>query len=660
MHKRITDAVRSSAIVNALLAFIRSLYRTFLRSPYGKSTKVYDKTVGALEHSRLKEKFRPSLLRAAVARRFYNSKISRFYVAVEETLLRTTCQSYGMMIITYGCIAALFYFFYDRLTFIHVAYDVNVFFPVFTLCLPALVLLFFDKRLGAAVTESRLLHFILFELLLISPYRDESERKGISLGISCLLGALLGIVSVCVSPLYVLLPLLLCILFFIIIKSPEFSLAISVLLIPFSGYLPNGTLFLILTVLTGTLAYIIKLLMNKRTFSLSPLAIPVFLFMLLFLFGGIFSFGGTSSLLSGLASVVLLCGFFLAENLLSSETAFFRFCRLFAVVSFAVALLGILSYVLGYAPHEWLDDSLFGSISGRIDVLFDNANVLAMYLLLAAPVALSMAKARRNPSARFCYFIVFLTVSAALILTWSRGAWLGLLIALFVYCILSGSASAVAVILMGSCLPILLYLTSYVVTVFLPDLFTGAIGERFFSVFASLFSKDGTGADTSILYRRQIWQGAWYLLQQYGIGGIGVGREAFASKFPFNALAGTETAEHVHSLYLQLATELGIMGFVCILLLAALLFFNMLSHKKRSRHDVIRPLHIGVFTALLGALIMGLGDHIFYSPRVFCLFFLLAGAASALSRLGHIRAGEFALAAHDEAYHAQIEITVKK
>lgn len=669
MHKRITEAVRSSAIVCALLSFIRSIYRCFLRSPYGKSAKVYDKTARALDNSYFKpQQSEPSALRAAVARRFYSGKISRLFGALEERLLRTTCQSYGMMILSCGCIAALFYFFRDRLSTVPISYDIGTLIPVFVLCLPALVLLFFDKPLGTALNESRLFHFLLFELLSISPYRDESEKRGIPLGFSFLLGIFIGILAILVSPLYTFSAILITVLFLVIVKSPEFSLSLAVILIPFSGYIPNGTHFLVLTVLTGALSYVIKLLMNKRTFTLSPLGLLVFLFMLLYLFGGIFSFGGRQSLLMGLSAVALLCGFFLAENLLSSETTFFRFCRLFSIVSFIVVLVGIVSYLSGSAPHEWLDDSMFKDIPGRISVMFGNANVLAMYLVLAAPISLSMAGARKKNAARFGYFIVFLSVVAALVLTWSRGAWIGLVIAFLVYCLLSGSVSTVAVILAGSCLPILFYLVSYVVTALLPDLdipfFAGLVESRFSSVFQFLFaatpSGDAVAIDSSVSYRLQIWRSTAALLRDHGIGGIGVGNTAFAAIFPQYALSGSEAADHTHSLYLQLVTELGVMGGVCILLFAALLFSSMLSHKKLFRHDPMRTLHMGVFAALLGALVMGLGDDIFYSPRLFCLFFILAGVAAALTRLGHIRLGERAMAAHDEAYHAQVEITVKK
>ena len=387
--------------------------------------------------------------------------------------------------------------------------------------------------------------------------------------------------------------------------------------------------------------------MNKRTFSLSPLDLPVILLAILYLFGGIFSYGGKESLLSGFAAVALLGAFFLAENLLSNEAALHRFCRLFSVVSFFVALLGILSYLSGTALHEWLDDSMFKDIPGRISVLFDNANILAAYLLPAAPVALAMAGSQRSGAARLGYLLIFLAVSAALLVTWSRGAWLGILVALLVYCLLSGGASPVFVILFGVGLPFVPY--------FLPE----TVIQRFFSALAPILNSGVT--DSSISYRMQIWRGTAALLRDHGIGGIGVGNDAFASVYPQYALSGSETAVHTHSLYLQLLTELGVMGGVAILLLGALLFFGVLSHKRLERRDAMRTLHIGIFTAILGVLVMGLGDDVFYSPRIFCLVFLLAGVASALTKLGHIRATERSFAVmHDESYHAQTEISVKK
>ena len=85
-----------------------------------------------------------------------------------------------------------------------------------------------------------------------------------------------------------------------------------------------------------------------------------------------------------------------------------------------VSLYGIYEYVFGLTETIWQDTEMFENISGRVVSTFGNPNVLAEYLLLTIPIALSLVFAAKKGWEKFSYFSVFGIAMICIVLTWSR------------------------------------------------------------------------------------------------------------------------------------------------------------------------------------------------------------------------------------------------
>ena len=109
--------------------------------------------------------------------------------------------------------------------------------------------------------------------------------------------------------------------------------------------------------------------------------------------------------------------------------------------------------------------------------------------------------------------------------------------------------------------------------------------------------------------------------------GIGCGGEAFAAIYPAYAVSGTESAVHTHRLWLQITAELGIQGALAFLMLLLLcgLSFCIAIHNERGK---ARGELLAVLCGLIGVLIMGLFDYVWYHCGMIALFFALCSAGS--------------------------------
>ena len=275
-----------------------------------------------------------------------------------------------------------------------------------------------------------------------------------------------------------------------------------------------------------------------------------------------------------------------ARAVLSERKAFRRACVCVGIGGLFTSLYGIFQYYFGNLTVKWVDMRHFSDIGGRVTSVFDNPNVLSVYLLFCFPLALiGLGECEKRHTVRVFCAVTAASVAACTLLTWTRGAWLGMLLEgglfLFLY-----SKRTRKILLFSPC--------------FLPLLAAAAppqILRRFLSI--------GSLADSSNLYRVHTWRGVLRTLARHPLG-IGVGEQAFRSVYPRYAVMGTATVMHAHNVYLQFAIETGALG-------GALFLFWVAGALWRARHST----HV---LPLAGLAVMGLFDHLWYAPSMACLF----------------------------------------
>ncbi|MDI6893218.1 MAG: O-antigen ligase family protein [Bacillota bacterium] len=293
---------------------------------------------------------------------------------------------------------------------------------------------------------------------------------------------------------------------------------------------------------------------------------------------------------------------------------------LLALASLA-GVVGIWQYVSGWTPPQsWVDPRFEGEIT-RVVGTFTNPTFFAEMMGLALPVTVALAVARRPWRERMVLGGFALLQAGGMLLSFSRGGWLGLAISLAVLTVLYDRRLLV--------LGIVLVLAA-------PHVLPPVLVERF----ASSFSLE----DTSNSYRVFIWRGSWALARAYLWTGTGLGADSFVYTYPEYMIIQTP-APHAHSTFLEMLVELGVPG------LAALLWFLLMwaweVGKGVRRFTATTALGAGILATVAGHLLHGLVEFTWYSPRITLVFWALLGLALGAARCTPARGAAAATGAYD-------------
>ena len=386
----------------------------------------------------------------------------------------------------------------------------------------------------------------------------------------------------------------------ILFHTPELITLGILLLLPFFSLLTHASIALCIAVLLADAAWLWKAVCGRRRLRFGLLDFLFLSFAASVLSGGVITSGGIHSLKTAFLRVALLSFWFPATDFFTQHLWRRRGIVAIQCAGFLVSVWGIGQYFFTDMELLWVDVSRFSDIGGRVCGPFSNPNVFAVFLVLVAPLFLVGAiDASRRPRVRFCNAVGFLSMGLCTVLTWSRGAWLGMLSSVL-FILFAHSRASIAASLV---------LTPPTVTLatFLPQ----TVIRRFLSI--------GAFSESSIRYRFYTWKGVLRMIKDHAWG-IGVGEDAFFAVYGRYALSGIETVMHAHQLFLQILLELGIGGLILFLFFLLQLSFGVCKDLKLL-HGGARAELLGGTGGVLGALVMGLFDYIWYHLGMLCLFF---------------------------------------
>ncbi len=469
-----------------------------------------------------------------------------------------------------------------------------------------------QTQCGEAVSRSRILSLLLFDAMGLHRESVLPNRAPIGRGdVAFLFGIAAGCIGILTSPLPILLSVPLLFLAYAILRQPESGVILLLLSFPFfSTEIVGGmTIFV-----TGS--WLLKVIRGKRIFATTSLDIAVLAFAFVIFVGGLVSVTPSESMRVSTVFLAMMSGYFMTVNLIRTSEWVGR-CRRALLFSLGItASVGVAEYLLGFAPQKWLDASMLSLIPGRCVSFFENPNVLASVLLLLLPFALSARSLSRPGDRRFEWTIFFMVTVLCLIFTWSRGGWIGAIVAILVMLLLT-SQHILAKLFCG-----LLLLPA--VIAWMPD-----------RVMIRLFSAANL-SDSSIAYRLGIWRGTESLLSDCFAGGIGMGETAFRRIYPLYSLSAVETAPHTHNLYSQIIVSVGFAGFLLFVAVMLLMLRRYAAYTVVGKNDAA-PLRLTAaagFAGLCGFLFMGMTDYVWYNNRVVLLFWMVLGLTSAAIRVG--------------------------
>lgn len=373
--------------------------------------------------------------------------------------------------------------------------------------------------------------------------------------------------------------------------------------------------FLPTMVLAGMLAltlvcFVLQLMAgNERySFKLDTTGIFIIAFGGILLFFGFTSYHPATSIKIALLECLFLCSYFLilflVDNRRKLKYLIFTYCSSGLLAGF----VGLYQYLSGHVDTTWTDTQLFEELTLRVYSTFENPNVYGEYLLLCLPMAAVMACISKRPLVKLFYAGTSVVLLANLALTYSRGCYLAILLAVAVV-IWFGARRLLAL--------------GFVGLFALPFVLPRSILMRFASI-TNL-------SDSSTSYRINIWQGTIRMLEDFWPFGVGLGQQAYNCVYPLYGLNAI-FAPHAHSLYLQVMSEMGIAGFA--ILMAFCLSFLSAAYvaMRKSKGSRTMWFIIAMMAAVVAFLFEGIFEYIWYNYRVFLLFFITLGIVSALCR----------------------------
>jgi O-antigen ligase len=361
-------------------------------------------------------------------------------------------------------------------------------------------------------------------------------------------------------------------------------------------------------------------------FVATPLGLPILVFLVLAVFSfiaGVAYAPVTTQVLRQFAEVLIsISFFFVIVNVVQTQGALKRFVTALIVAGFISAAIGVVLYVLprdlsltllsalrvfkyptGDRVLRFIEDDPNNPM--RATSTSVDPNVLGGLLILVTALTVPQIFADKPLLPRKLIVVIAATMGACMILTFSRGALLGLGLALAVVATVR-YRPIIALLLLGAAIFLLLPFTQDYV-------------GHFLDAFAA--------SDRATQMRLGEYKDALILIARYPFFGVG-----------FGGSPDIDTYLGVSNVYLLMAEEMGLIGLAAFLIVMGLFFYRLAQawFEGLARDVNLAPILLGVAGAVLGALIGGLTDHYFFNlkfPHSVVLFWLYVGLGMVTVRL---------------------------
>lgn len=567
-------------------------------------------------------------LKSGRVRRFFR-RIRRFLannidsclsISIAQRIIHKLCSFplhfYGNFGLFFGIYTIVVYFIRQLVTYFNPAETSHLYFGIFIAVL-SVPLIFSRINLANSIKNSIVGRSIFKETFGFSDESFENKKTNTKSrgNFMLLFGLLAGLSTFFVHPAVILTIIAVFVTILLIATAPEIGVLISIIAIPFLSFSSAPSALLVMLVLITTFFYIIKVIRGKRTFKLEIVDLAVLAFGVLIIISSFYSAGGSKSSLEAAISFILMLGYFLFVNLMRTEKWIKRSVIALVASASITVLIGIFEFVFSGANNNWLDQSFHSIIKLRIVSLFENPNILAMFIVMVFPFLLALVFQSKRKNTKFLTKLLVILFIACIIFTWTRGAWLAIILGTLAFALIKSRKSFR---FFGVAL-----LSLPVISMLLPD----SIWLRFTSIFNL--------ADTSTSYRIYTWKGTFNAIKETGPFGIGYGDSSFQAVYPTYSYAGIESTPHSHSLILQILICMGVIGAIVFCIAIFLNFQKCLEYIKTNSQDQSSVYVIAAVASTIAALTMGIFDYIWYNQRIFYLFWIVLAIGCAYVRVGN-------------------------
>lgn len=460
-----------------------------------------------------------------------------------------------------------------------------------------LVLLLTEASLGTIFSDSSFVSFFA-RYFYHTPGSTEREAYHLRhIWTDIAVGAAVGIAAGLANPLY----FVLCLVGVIGVAAVLYKTEIGVFIMIFAA--PIAPTMLSAGLIAVTLVSLVLGLMNGKYkgYRITPSSPMLVCFIALSAAGGIISLKPQSSIPVMCIYLLFAMPYVIIVNTIRTREQWYNILVVFAMSALVVSLYGVYqNFAVGSTASSWVDSEMFGEIGTRVYSTLENPNVLGQYFIFTIPVVFAMLCKSKGTQNKLTYFLVLCVMAACLVFTWSRGAWVGVMLALVIFVLLCDRRWTVLCVVGVLLLPLVL-----------PQ----SILSRITSI--------GNLKDSSTSYRVSVWIASARMAIDYWLGGIGLGTEIFERVYHQYALNGAGFALHSHNFYLQLIVESGIVGLINFLLIIVCAYKQIFLIKEKN--SLLRAVTLAMAGAFAGYLFQGMAENLWYNYRMLLFFWLYLG-----------------------------------
>lgn len=354
---------------------------------------------------------------------------------------------------------------------------------------------------------------------------------------------------------------------------------------------------------------------SKKDFSIKFNSID-FIFICFLLLATISAFSSyflKESLIGLFKYLIFFIGYFVFKNTISNSpkrTLLILFSSLF-IFAVIASLIGVYQYVIGVEPLATWEDPNAEDTHTRVYSTLGNPNLLAGYLLLIIPLGFTLPfEFKTNNFSKLLFLIGSLIILTSIIFTGSRGAY----IAVLAQMVISTIVIAVLFLKKFKINPFLAIAITFIFSVLAIGIIMflfPVVKERILTIFT--FREHSSNS-----YRVNVWISCLNMLKDNILIGIGPGNSTFRLGYGLYMISGFD-ALAAYNIFLEFAVEIGFLGgfLALFIFLISFLKLHVIFWDKGSF------LGLGIFISLIGVLLHGMFDTVFFRPQIFIPFWLL-------------------------------------
>lgn len=307
--------------------------------------------------------------------------------------------------------------------------------------------------------------------------------------------------------------------------------------------------------------------------------------------------------------------FFALVRLFENDGDFRVFYHTVAIMALVLALHGIWQYVVGVPmPAGWTTSTEVG-VRTRVYGITSSCNIFACLLLMCAPVVASHVYIFKKLWQKALAWAATGAVCLAILFTFCRGAWLGLMVCVILFALLTDRRILAALF---ACVPLVTMVPSV----------ANRIAYLFTAEFATANAVGGRGLR---------WEYGLELFRENLLTGFGLGRFGGAVAMQNQTLADQGVQYfYLDNYYLKVMAEEGLFGILLFgLVLAAILLCGLRGHRRLGHpRSALSVRCAALLSGLAGVMVHMYTENILEVPYMNAYFW---GFAAALCWLCFVR-----------------------